>query len=40
MILFLDGVKRIDQGVSFARWIEDWTLGIEVEAKDYGRSET
>ncbi|MFN7920088.1 MAG: hypothetical protein U0Q16_08330 [Bryobacteraceae bacterium] len=37
MLLFVDGVKRIDQQVTFAQWIEDWVYGIEVGADDYSR---
>ena len=36
MILITDKGERIDQGVSFARWIEDWLNGIEVGANEYG----
>lgn len=35
MILLADGVRRIDQEVSFAQWIEDWLEGIKVGASDY-----
>ena len=35
MILITDKGERIDQGVSFARWIEDWLNGIEVGADEY-----
>jgi hypothetical protein len=35
MILYLDGVERIDQGVSFARWIDDWVNGINVGTREY-----
>ena len=37
LLLFADGVKRIDQGVTFAHWIEDWADGIEVGADNYGQ---
>ena len=37
MLLFSEGVTRIDHGVSFARWIEDWLAGIEVGSDGYGR---
>jgi hypothetical protein len=35
MILYLAGVERIDQGVSFARWIDDWVNGIDVGTREY-----
>lgn len=35
MLLITDKQERIDQGVSFARWIEDWLDGINVGADDY-----
>ncbi len=38
MILLTDKGEVIDQGVSFARWIEDRLNGIEVGAEDYGRA--
>jgi hypothetical protein len=37
MLLFVDGTKRVDQRVSFARWVEDWVDGFDVGANDYGR---
>lgn len=37
LLLFAEGVERIDQGVTFARWIEDWADGIEVGSDSYGR---
>src|SRR6266404_6273636 len=37
LILITDKGERIDQGVSFARWIEDWLNGIEVGADEYSR---
>jgi hypothetical protein len=37
LLLFADGVERIDQGVTFAQWIEDWANGIEVGDRNYGR---
>ena len=36
MMLITDQGVCIDQGVSFARWIEDWLEGIDVGADSYG----
>ncbi len=35
MILITDRQERIDQSVSFARWIEDWLDGINVGSDNY-----
>jgi hypothetical protein len=35
VILITDKQERIDQGVSFAHWIEDWLDGIKMGADDY-----